>query len=81
MFSCSHCKDNENTISKKNTEVAEKEILLKPKEAADYIGFTAGTLAVWRCTGRHNLRFVKIGRTIFYPKSGLDAFLLKSMQP
>ena len=48
---------------------------LSRDQAAKYLGMTAGTLAVWACTGRHNLPFVKIGNKVFYQKDTLDAFL------
>lgn len=43
-------------------------------EAAAYLNIKPGTLANWRCTGRYALAFVRIGRTIRYRKSALDAF-------
>lgn len=49
--------------------------LLNRKEAASYLGITDGTLAVWACTGRYNLPFVKVGRLVKYRKSDLDAFI------
>jgi excisionase family DNA binding protein len=44
-------------------------------EAALYIGVTEKTLAVWRCVGRYNIPFIKVGRLVKYRKSALDAFL------
>lgn len=49
--------------------------LLTPPEAAAYIGVTENTLSVWRCVGRYNIPFVKVGRLVKYRKSALDAFL------
>lgn len=49
--------------------------LLTPPEAAAYIGVTQNTLSVWRCVGRYNIQFVKVGRLVKYRKSALDAFL------
>lgn len=49
--------------------------LLTTKEAADYIDFEPGTLAVWRSVKRYPLRFIRIGRSIRYRKSDLDEFL------
>lgn len=49
--------------------------LLTPAEAAAYIGVTENTLSVWRCVGRYNIQFVKVGRLVKYRKSALDAFL------
>ena len=49
--------------------------LLTPPEAAEYIGVTENTLSVWRCIGRYNIQYVKVGRLVKYRKSALDAFL------
>jgi excisionase family DNA binding protein len=49
--------------------------LFTSEQAAGYIGVTAKTLAVWRCVGRYNIPFVKVGRLVKYRKSELDAFL------
>ena len=49
--------------------------LMNRKQAARYTGFTAGTLAVWDCTKRHDLQPIKIGRSVRYRKSVLDAFI------
>lgn len=49
--------------------------LFTPKEAADYLGVSVDTLSVWRCVGRYNIQFVKVGRLVKYRKSALDAFL------
>ncbi|OSZ79017.1 excisionase [Chitinophagaceae bacterium IBVUCB1] len=51
------------------------EPLLNRKEAARYINYSYGTLAVWDCTKRYDLKPIKIGRTVRYRKSALDAFL------
>jgi excisionase family DNA binding protein len=49
--------------------------LFTPPEAAAYIGVTENTLSVWRCVGRYNIQFIKVGRLVKYRKSALDAFL------
>ena len=49
--------------------------LLTTKEAADYIGVLPGTLGIWRCTKRHMIPFIKVGRLVKYRKSDLDTFL------
>ena len=46
------------------------------KEAAEYLGVTVHTLAVWKCTGRYNLPCVKIGKLAKYRKEDLDDFIL-----
>ena len=50
--------------------------LLDEKEAAAHIEVKEGTLSVWRCTGRYNLPFIKIGRKVRYRRSDLDAWLV-----
>jgi excisionase family DNA binding protein len=49
--------------------------LFSPPEAAAYIGVTENTLSVWRCVGRYNIPYIKVGRLVKYRKSALDAFL------
>ncbi len=60
------------TILKNHTT----DLLLTPPEAAAYIGVTENTLSVWRCVGRYNIPFIKVGRLVKYRKSALDAFLV-----
>jgi excisionase family DNA binding protein len=52
-----------------------KDILLNTKEAAQYLGVTTGTLAVWRSEKRYNLVYIKVGRLVKYSKSSLDQWL------
>ena len=59
------------TFSMLNT----KDQLLTRKEAAMLLGTTVDTLAVWACTHRYNLPFVKIGRLVKYKLSDLTAFI------
>lgn len=47
------------------------EKLITPEEAAEYSGVDVKTLAVWRCKGRYNLPYYKIGRLIKYKMSDL----------
>ncbi len=49
--------------------------LLTPPDAAEYIGVTENTLSVWRCVGRYDIPFIKVGRLVKYRKSALDSFL------
>jgi len=59
---------------------AAQTILLTRREAAAYLGVAEQTLAVWKCTGRRSLPFVKIGRLVRYRKADLDAFILEHLQ-
>ena len=49
--------------------------LLTPTQAADILGVTIGTLAVWRCTACYPLPFVKIGRRVKYRLSDINNFI------
>ena len=44
-------------------------------EVSNILGVTEGTLAVWRCTKRYHLPFVRIGRKIFYHNEDVKAFV------
>jgi hypothetical protein len=52
-----------------------EDALLTPAEVADYLHITPGTLAVWRCTRRYPLAFVRVGSKIFYRASAVAAFV------
>ncbi len=49
--------------------------LLSRREAAVYLGISEGTLAVWNCTKRYPVPYVKMGRLAKYRQSDLDAFI------
>ena len=49
--------------------------LLDTPEAARVLGNAAGTLEVWRSTKRHNLPYVKIGRSVKYRRVDLLKFI------
>jgi excisionase family DNA binding protein len=40
--------------------------LLTTDEAAELVGAKPQTLSIWRCTKRHNIPFVRVGRLIRY---------------
>jgi len=56
------------------TSKAKSNLLTRP-EAAEYLGVTPQTLAVWASTRRYDLAFTKIGRLVKYRLSDLDAFI------
>lgn len=45
------------------------------ESAAEFLGISKGTLAIWRCTKRHQIPFYKIGKNVFYKKDDLEAFV------
>jgi excisionase family DNA binding protein len=49
--------------------------LLNTKQAAAYLGITLRTLEVWRCTKRHLIPYIKVGRLVKYRKNDLDIWL------
>jgi excisionase family DNA binding protein len=51
--------------------------LLTRLEAAQYLGVTEQTLAVWACVKRYNLPYVKVGRLVKYRLTDLEAFLAR----
>ena len=53
----------------------ENEKLLTRKETAKFLGVTEGTLAVWACTKRYELPYVKVGRLVKYRYSDIEIFL------
>lgn len=75
--------DNDSTeaIHHSAEQTKESDVLMTRKEAARYINFAPGTLAIWDCTKRYNLNPLKIGRSVRYRKSDLDRFLERWMKP
>ena len=49
--------------------------LFTPPEAAAYIGVTENTLSVWRCVGRYEIPFIKVGRLVRYKRTDLEAWI------
>lgn len=59
----------------------EIEPLLDRKSAARYLSLSPGTLAIWDCTKRYDLRPIKVGRAVRYRKADLDRFLDERLRP
>lgn len=51
------------------------ETLFTRVEAANYLGVSPNTLAVWASTGRYKLKFIKVGKLVRYRRSDLNLFL------
>ena len=56
------------------------ESLLKPEQAAQRLAIAESTLNAWRCTGRQDLPFVKIGSAVRYRPADVDEFVAKRLQ-
>ncbi len=54
----------ENTISSLD--------MVSADEAATILNIRPQTLAIWRCTGRYSLPFIRVGRRIMYSRRALD---------
>lgn len=52
-----------------------KQDLLNPKQAAAFITMEPQTLAIWRCTKRYDLPYIRVGRLIRYRRADLEKFL------
>ena len=53
------------------------EQLKSSNEAAQYLCVKPQTLAVWRSSGRYDLPFVRVGRSIRYRESDLKLWMAK----
>ena len=56
---------------------AQTEDRMTRSDAAQYLGVTEQTLAVWACVGRYDLPYTRVGRKVYYRKSDCDAWLNK----
>lgn len=54
--------------------------LLTPAEVSAMLRVPQSTLAVWRCTGRVGLAYVKIGHQVRYVRSGVNQFLANNLR-
>jgi hypothetical protein len=55
--------------------------LLTPQEVAIELRVSVGTLAVWRCTKRYPLPYLKIGGAVRYNAADVAAFLRQREEP
>jgi hypothetical protein len=46
-----------------------------PFDAAQYLGVSPATLGIWRCVGRYNLPFIKMGSRVQYLGRDLRKFV------
>ncbi len=59
---------------------ATEDRLVTAREAAGVLGLREQTLAAWRMTAKH-LPYIKVGRTVKYRLSALEAYLDKQTVP
>jgi excisionase family DNA binding protein len=52
--------------------------LLNRQEAAELLGVSSGTLAVWLCAKRYDLPYIKVGRLVKYDYDDVLNFIAKS---
>ena len=50
--------------------------LFTPVQMAELLGVSTGTLAVWRCTKRYPLPYIKIGRSVRYSRAQSQKFII-----
>lgn len=62
-------------MSTTTAEIIGNKVLLNESEAAELLSMAVGTLGVWRSTGRYNIPFIKVGRSVRYKRSELEAWL------
>lgn len=53
--------------------------LMNSEHAAEYLSIKPATLAVWRCTNRRKLAYVKVGGQVRYRRADLDAFITANL--
>ena len=49
--------------------------LLSPKQVEVEYGIPVGTQAVWRCTKRYAIPYLKLGRLVRYNRAAIEAWL------
>ena len=52
-----------------------RDALLNETQVAELLGIRSSTLQVWRSTRRYPLPFVKVGRSVRYRESAVQAFI------
>lgn len=52
--------------------------LLNRKQVAEMLGVSVHTLAVWACTKRYDLPFVKVGRLAKYNPDDVAAYIARN---
>lgn len=55
--------------------ISKKSEFLTTREAAELLRTTTATLATWRCTGKVELPYAKLGSTVLYKRSDIEEFV------
>ena len=66
------------TISNRNLLIQPQlsdDELATPRAISNALGISEGTLAVWRCTGRYPLKYIKVGKSVKYRVGDVRDFL------
>lgn len=66
---------NQSAHGTQNVHGTNSSILINRREAAEFLGVAESTLAFWKCVGRYNLKYIKIGRLVKYRISDLEEFI------
>jgi excisionase family DNA binding protein len=66
---------SELTCPDRSPYIASMQAHVAPSDAAKYLGVSEQTLAIWRCTKRYALNYIKVGRLVRYRVTDLDTFL------
>lgn len=53
----------------------DKPEFLTRREAAEYLGIAYQTMSLWAMSGKYGLPMIKVGRSVRYRQSDLDAWL------
>jgi excisionase family DNA binding protein len=61
-------------------EATEMEALMTPQETAGCLRVSEDTLATWRCSGRQNLPFVKVGSLVRYRRADVETYVHRRSQ-
>ena len=55
-------------------------MLINDHDAGKILGVATSTLAIWRCTKRYNLPYIKVGRLVRYREEDIAKFIESRIQ-